>query len=59
MYVSFQLQISIHTQQAQACKCAFHFELAVGTLSIAITGTLLKTITLISGNQNFQSNSTV
>ena len=57
MLVNFQVQISIQTQQAQACRFAFHFEFAVGTLSIAITGIELKTITLISGNQYFQSKS--
>jgi hypothetical protein len=55
--VSFQVQISIHTQQAQACKFAFHFDSFVGTLSIAITGTILKAIILISGNQYFQRSS--
>jgi len=57
MYVIFPLQISTQSQQAHICRFAFHLEFAVGTLIIAITGTLLKTITLISGSQNFQSNS--
>jgi hypothetical protein len=55
--VNFQVHISIHTQQAQACRFAFQEDLLVGTLSIAITGIILYTITLISGNQNFPSKS--
>jgi len=49
-YVSFPVQISIQAAQAQECKLALPPDFSVGTLSIAITGTILKTIILISGN---------
>jgi len=56
--VSLQVHISIQTQHAPACKLAFPSDSAVGTRSIAITGTMLYTMTRMSGSPNFQRSST-
>gem|GEM_PF-1982480 len=56
--VSLPVQMSIQTQHAPACRLAFPSDSAVGTRSIAITGTMLYTMTRMSGSQNFQRRST-
>jgi len=54
MDVIFPVQTSIHSQIHPAAKFAFQPDFSVGVLIIAATGTRLKTMTLISANQNSQ-----